>query len=125
MHKYVDGAFLDLNSRLQKIEEKCIQTSQQTEDIREIVREEIFCHHEAQRRKMITIVKNLPKQEGVDDVNKVKQVIQNQLQLPVPTVLKTTRPGEKKSTTQNSFTRFQLFLIQLQESQIVLKRQIV
>ena len=51
MHKYVDGAFLDLNSRLQKIEEKYTQTSQQIDEIREIVREEIFCHHEAQRRK--------------------------------------------------------------------------
>ena len=50
MHKYVDGAFLDLNSRLQKIEEKCTQTSQQTDEIREIVREETFCHHEAHER---------------------------------------------------------------------------
>ncbi|KAK2712995.1 hypothetical protein QYM36_011632 [Artemia franciscana] len=72
MHKYVDGAFLDLNSRLQKIEEKYTQTSQQTDEIREIVREETFCHHEAQRRKMNIIVKNIPELEGVDDVTQVK-----------------------------------------------------
>ncbi|KAK2702064.1 hypothetical protein QYM36_019322 [Artemia franciscana] len=63
MHKYVDGVFLDLNSRLQKIEEKYTQTSQQTDEIREIIREETFCHHEAQRRKINIIVKNLPEQE--------------------------------------------------------------
>ena len=63
MHKYVDGAFLDLNSRLQKIEEKYTQTSQQTDEIREIIREETFCHHEAQRGKMNIVVKNLPEQE--------------------------------------------------------------
>lgn len=125
MHKYVDGAFLDLNSRLQKIEEKYTQTSQQTDEIREIVREETFCHHEAQRRKMNIIVKNLPEQEGVDDVTQVKQIIQNQLQLPVPTILKATRLGEKKPTTQNSVSRYQPLLIQLPESEIALKRQIV
>ena len=127
MHKYVDGAFLDLNSRLKKIEEKYTQTSQQTYEIREIVREVTFCHHEAQERKMNITVKHLPEQKGLDDVTQVKQIIQNQLQLPVPTVLKTTRHGgwEKKPTTQNSLTRYQPLLIQLPESEIALKRQIV
>ncbi|KAK2708563.1 hypothetical protein QYM36_014239 [Artemia franciscana] len=63
MHKYLDGAYLDLDSRLHKTEEKYTQTSQQTDEIREIVREETFCHHEAQRRKMNIIVKNLPNKE--------------------------------------------------------------
>ena len=63
---------LDHNSRLQKIEEKYTQTSQQTDEIREIVREETFCHHEAQRRKMNIIVKNIPELEGVDDITQVK-----------------------------------------------------
>ncbi|KAK2713653.1 hypothetical protein QYM36_009606 [Artemia franciscana] len=91
----------------------------------QIVREETFCHLEAQRRKMNIIVKNLPEQEGVDDVTQVKQIIQNQLQLPVPTILKATRLGEKKPTTQNSVSRYQPLLIQLPESEIALKRQIV
>ncbi|KAK2714379.1 hypothetical protein QYM36_008817 [Artemia franciscana] len=104
---------------------KDTQTSQQTDEIREIVREETFCHHEAQLRKMNIIVKNLPEQEGVDDVTQVKQIIQNQLQLPVPTILKATRLGEKKPTTQNSVSRYQPLLIQLPESEIALKRQIV
>ncbi|KAK2713701.1 hypothetical protein QYM36_009544 [Artemia franciscana] len=80
MHKYVDVAFLDLNSRLQKIEEKYTQTSQQTDDIREIVREETFCHHDTQRRIMNIIVKKIQEQEGVDDVIQVKPIIKNQLQ---------------------------------------------
>ncbi|KAK2722294.1 hypothetical protein QYM36_002728 [Artemia franciscana] len=98
---------------------------QATDEIREIVREETFCHHEAQRRKMNIIVKKLPEQEGVDDVTQVKQIIQKQLQLPVPTILKATRLGEKLPTTQNSVSRYQPLLIQLPESEIALKRQIV
>ena len=67
-------------------------------------------------------MKHNGEQDGVDDVTKVKQIIQNQPQLPVPTVLKTTRLGEKKSTTQNSVTRYQPLLIQLPESEIALKK---
>ncbi|KAK2701975.1 hypothetical protein QYM36_019369 [Artemia franciscana] len=70
------------------------------------------------------VVKNLPEQEGVDDETQVKQTIQNQQQLAVPAVLKKTRLGEKKSTTQNSVTRYQSLLIQLPESEIALKSQI-
>ena len=74
---------------------------------------------------MNIIVKNLPEQEGADDVTQVKQITQNQLQLPVPTILKKTRLGEKIPTTQNSVSRYQPLLIQLPESEIALKRQIV
>ena len=36
MHKYVDGAFLDLNSRLQKIEEKYVLHPQSADEGRQI-----------------------------------------------------------------------------------------
>jgi cell division ATPase FtsA len=84
MHHYVDSAFLDLNSRLENIQQIYSQTVVNTDEVRKIVREEAFCLQETERRKTNIIVKNLPKNKNVDDLSEVKQILEMSLNYRYP-----------------------------------------
>jgi hypothetical protein len=125
MHHYVHSAFLDLNSRFENIQQNYSQTVVNTDEVRKIVREEAFCLQETERRKTNIIVKNLPENKNVDDLSKVKQIIENELELPVPTIVKVTRLKNKNRSEANARSRGQPLLIQLPDSKLQLKRDIV
>jgi hypothetical protein len=84
MHHYVDSAFLDLNLRLENIQQNYSQTVFITDKVRKIVREEALCLQETERRKTNIIVKNLPKNKNVDDLSEVKQILEMSLNYRYP-----------------------------------------